>query len=73
MGRRLFGALVFLALALTLFEHSFRLASDSRDGWGHFLLTGFVMSMLALNIWNGEISMTRCPSCQKPHTANFLE
>jgi hypothetical protein len=73
MGRRLVGSLMFLGVAITLFEIAGRLASEQRAGWGWFAFLGLMLSGVALNLWNGEIPMTRCPRCQKPYSSNDLE
>lgn len=73
MGRRLVGSLIFLGVAIFLFEIGGRLALEQRAGWGWFVFAGLVISGVALNVWNGEIPTTRCPSCQKPYSPHDME
>jgi hypothetical protein len=73
MIRRLVGGVMFLALALTLFEHSFRLASGAREGWFWFLLAGLILSGVVHATWVGEVGTTRCPYCRKPDSSRDLE
>jgi hypothetical protein len=70
MGRRLVGSLMFVGIAITLFQIAGRLASEQRAGWGWFVLAGLMMSGVALNIWNGEVPT---PRCEKPYSSHDLE
>jgi hypothetical protein len=73
MGRRLVGSVLFLGIAIYLFEIAGRLAADQRTGWGWFLFFGLMMSGVALNIWTGEIPTPRSPHSQKPYSSHDLE
>lgn len=66
MARRFLGCLMFLALALTLFDYSWKLASEGKSGWGWFLFTGLVMTGVALNIWTGEQPERRSSMGKEP-------
>jgi len=56
-----------------LFEVAGRLASDQRAGWGWFLISGMMLSGVALNLWTGEVPEPGCPRCQKPPSLHDLE
>lgn len=73
MARRLVGSLMFLGIAVLLFEIAGRLAFEQRTGWGWFVLAGLLMAGVALNLWTGETGAPRCPRCQKPLALDDLE
>jgi hypothetical protein len=73
MGRRLVGSLMFLGVAIFLFEIAGRLALEQRAGWGWFVFAGLMMAGVAANIWSGETPTTRCHRCQKPYSTHDLE
>ncbi len=73
MGKRLVGSMMFLGIAIVLFEIAGRLASEQRTGWGWFVFAGLLMAGVALNLWTGEIPTPHCPRCQKPYQPNDLE
>ncbi len=73
MARRLFGSLMFLGVAMFLFEIAGRLAWEQRAGWGWFAFLGLMLSGVALNLWNGEIPTNQCPRFQKPYSPHDLE
>ena len=73
MGHRFLGAVLFLLLALCLFEMAARLASDQRSGWGWFLAAGLVLAAVAVNLWTGENDKAGCPTCRKSTRGTDLE
>jgi hypothetical protein len=44
MGRRLVGTVLFLGVALSLFEVAGRLVMHQKAGWGWFLTSGLVVT-----------------------------
>jgi hypothetical protein len=73
MGRRLVGSLMFLGVAIFLFEIAGRLASEQRAGWGWFVFAGLMVTGIALNLWTGETPATRYPPCHKSCSPHDLE
>jgi hypothetical protein len=72
MGRQLVGSLMYLGLAIFLFEIAGRLALEQRTGWGWFVFAGLMLSGIALNLWTGEISGDPGKGGQKPNTTHDL-
>jgi hypothetical protein len=73
MGRRLVGTVLFMGVALSLFEVSSRLVLHQKAGWGWFLATGLLITGVALNLWTGEAPPTGCPRCRKPQQSSDFE
>jgi hypothetical protein len=73
MGMRLVGSVMFLGVAILLFEIAGRLASEQRAGWGWFLVAGLMLIGIVQSVWNGEGSPPRCPRCPKPYSSHDLE
>jgi hypothetical protein len=68
VGRKLVGCVMFLGVAIILFEVAGRLASEQRAGWGWFLVAGMILSGVALNLWSEEVPPPG--TCRYPKLSN---
>ena len=72
MGRRLVGSVMFLGVALALFEIGGGLAMEKKANWGWFLISGLILSGVALNLWTEASPPSGCPRCRKPDSRHDL-
>jgi hypothetical protein len=72
MGRRLLGAVLFLAPAMMILQTAGRLASEGREGWGWFLLAGLAACGVSLNLWTGELATAPARAGGKPSPSDDL-
>ena len=73
MGRRLLGAVLFLAPAMLILQIAGRLASEGREGWGWFLMAGCAACSISLNLWTGELATPPARVRTKPDPTDDLD